>query len=179
VEETCTFQNSDYTAGGGFSLVIPQPKWQESAVAAYLASGATTPAPSKFNSSNRAFPDVTGIGENVLLIGPNGFVGGTSCSCPLWGGLVSLLNDWRFQNGLKPMGHIAPLIYAIYSTNPDCFNDITTGCNDCTESGCCEGLGYCATNGWDPVAGVGSPNFGRILDYVKAMTADKYPHLKL
>jgi tripeptidyl-peptidase-1 len=168
-EETCTFQNSDYTAGGGFSLIIPQPRWQQAAVATYLASGATVPAAGKFNSSMRAFPDVTGIGENVLLIGPNGFVGGTSASCPLWAGLVSLLNDYRFNNGLKPMGHIAPLIYTIQAAHPDYFNDITTGCNQCTESGCCQGLGYCATTGWDPVTGFGTPNFPALSKLVTSL----------
>jgi len=47
------------------------------------------------------------------------------------------------------------------------FNDITKGDNICTESGCTASCtGYYATKGWDPVTGVGSPNYPNLLNAI-------------
>ena len=75
-------------SGGGFSVYAPQPAWQSTAVAAYIASGATLPPPGAYNASGRAYPDVSGIAHNVLIY-DTGFVmavDGTSCSTPIVAG---------------------------------------------------------------------------------------------
>jgi len=81
----------------------------------------------------------------------------------------SLLNVAQIEVTGKPFGFLNPFIYQMYAANPMTFNDITIGDNKCTEQGCspsCEG--YECTVGWDPVTGLGTPNFPNMLAYVKA-----------
>jgi tripeptidyl-peptidase-1 len=65
-------------------------------------------------------------------------IDGTSASAPLWNGIITLLNDWRFNHGLPSVGFINPLIYAKAAT-PALFQDIVTGNNGCSEQVCCPG----------------------------------------
>jgi hypothetical protein len=71
----------------------------------------------------------------------NCHVDGTSASAPLWNGIITLLNDWRFNRGLPSVGFINPLIYAKAATpaTPALFQDIVTGNNGCSEFVCCPG----------------------------------------
>ncbi|KAF8835708.1 hypothetical protein BDN67DRAFT_403352, partial [Paxillus ammoniavirescens] len=55
-----------------------------------------------------------------------------------------------------PIGFINPLIYSANFT--DGFHDITNGTNQG-----CGTLGFNATKGWDPVTGLGTPNFPALL----------------
>lgn len=56
-----------YTTGGGFSGVFPRPGYQDAAVEAYLTEHKSTLPPAHmFNASNRAFPDVSILGYNLL-----------------------------------------------------------------------------------------------------------------
>jgi hypothetical protein len=68
-------------------------------------------------------------------------VDGTSASAPLWNGIITLLNDWRFNHDLPSVGFINPLIYAKAATpaTPALFQDIVTGNNGCNEQVCCPG----------------------------------------
>lgn len=72
--------------------------------------------------------------------------------------MVSLLNARRKAAGLATLGFLNPLLYA----NEDAFNDITVGDNKCASRGaaCCGG--YDATVGWDPVTGLGTPDFRKL-----------------
>jgi hypothetical protein len=67
---------------------------QTAAVASYLASGATLPPAGDFNASNRAYPDVAGLAHNVIIYiqGSPEAVDGTSCSTPIFSGIISLAN---------------------------------------------------------------------------------------
>jgi len=47
-----------------------------------------------------------------------------------------------------------PALYQIQAQTPGAFIDITTGHN---ANGCC--TGFTATKGWDPITGLGAPNF--------------------
>ena len=78
-------------------------------------------------------------------------VSGTSCSTPVFAGMVTLVNAMRLQQGRSPLGWINP---AIYSSGGQFANDITTGDNKCTHSSsiCCS-QGFSAAAGWDPVTG--------------------------
>jgi len=174
-EVAAVLGNSGFTTGGGFSMYNLQPSWQVAAVSKYLASNATMPNKTVFNASLRAFPDISALGNNILNIvgGQVQLVGGTSASCPIIGGMVSQLNNWRLNNNLPAIGHFAPLIYQIYAANPKAFRDITVGSTACTEEACCPGLGFTCTVGWDPATGVGTPNFGVIMNYVQNMQMPK------
>lgn len=77
--------------------------------------------------------------------------GGTSFAAPMWAGLLALANQQNMTNTGKTIGFINPLMYALYGTSAygTDFHDITSGCQ--------EDGGYCATTGYDPVTGLGSP----------------------
>merc|ERR1712232_230055 len=132
------------TSGGGFSSIVPTPDWQTSA-----------------NSrKGRGVPDVSLNGHAYAIVvgGRWMSVDGTSASAPSFAGMVSTLNARRMAAGLTTLGFLNPLLYA----NPDVFNDITIGDNRCASRGwlCCGG--YEATEGWDPVTGLGTPDFRKL-----------------
>lgn len=141
-------------SSGGFSNVFAQPSYQSAAVARFLSTLGSTNS-GKFNRAGRGFPDVAAIGQ-VLEIVVNGRVGGvegTSCSSPVFASMVSLINDALIGAGKSPLGFLNPFLYA----NPGAFNDITSGSNP----GCNTG-GFPAVAGWDPVTGLGTPDFARL-----------------
>jgi tripeptidyl-peptidase-1 len=70
------------------------------------------------------------------------------------GSLFTLINQERALVGKGPVGFVNPVLYA----NPGVFNDITSGC-----TGGCGTTGFCASPGWDPVTGLGTPNFPQLL----------------
>ena len=125
----------------------------------FLTKYAPDYGPNVYNQSgnSRGYPDVSGIGLNVATVfnGRTLGVGGTSASAPIVAGIVTLLNEARIAAGKGPIGFLNPTFYA----NPDAFNDITIGNNP----GCGTG-GFNATPGWDPVTGLGTPNFGKLRD---------------
>ncbi len=94
--------------------------------------------------------------------------GGTSAASPVVAGILALLNDARFRVGKGPLGFINPWLYAIGWT---ALNDITggssVGCNGINgQTGAAIPGGgvipyatWNATIGWDPVTGLGTPNF--------------------
>jgi tripeptidyl-peptidase I len=136
---------------GGFSNYFPQQSWQADAVNAYLTKlGSTNKG--LYNASGRAYPDVSAQGERLEIVvdGETGLVGGTSCSSPIFSSVIALLNNELLDAGKSPLGFLNPWIYA----NPQAFNDITTGNNPG-----CGTQGFPATTGWDPVTGMGSPNY--------------------
>lgn len=145
--------STHYPSGGGFSTYNwqPRPSFQKSAVDKYLET-ASLPSKSNYNSSNRGYPDVSLASEDYALtqysISIN--VDGTSCSAPVFGSLVALLNDARLSKGLPSLGWLNPLLYA----HPEAFTDITKGSNPACGTG-----GFPAAPGWDPVTGLGTMKF--------------------
>ncbi|KZV66821.1 family S53 protease [Peniophora sp. CONT] len=145
-------------SAGGFSNYFGQAQapWQANAVETYLKKLGSTNA-GKFNASGRAYPDVSAMGENVQIIvnGQTQGVGGTSCSSPIFSSVLALINDQLLRAGKPVLGFANPFFYA----NPGAFNDITTGNNPG-----CGTDGFEATEGWDPVTGLGSPNYAALLE---------------
>ncbi|KAF9495245.1 hypothetical protein BDN71DRAFT_1506993 [Pleurotus eryngii] len=118
---------------------------------------------------------------------------GTSASTPVIGALITLINDARLAAGKKTVGFINPTVSphfhrtfydsvvrmrafaraSMWDTGPnepeeseiyspdfsDAFNDIVAGNN----SGC-GSSGFNATSGWDPVTGLGTPRFEKLLE---------------
>eukprot|EP01065_Artemidia_motanka_P023375 TRINITY_DN2793_c0_g1_i1.p1 TRINITY_DN2793_c0_g1~~TRINITY_DN2793_c0_g1_i1.p1 ORF type:complete len:401 (+),score=116.11 TRINITY_DN2793_c0_g1_i1:382-1584(+) len=159
---------------GGFSGVWPQPSYQASVVSEYLK----TPSLPKslFNSSGRAYPDVSACGRNVEIISGGGAVGGTgtSISAPQIAGMLSAVNELRAAAGRPALGFVNPLLYKAYADVPGAFIDIVGGENnrgnqDCGESTPCNGkVGFAAVKGFDAITGLGHPNFGLLRDYLVA-----------
>jgi len=149
----------DSISSGGFSNQFNSLSYQTSAVKQYLSTASNIPSNTYYNLTGRAFPDVSSFSENVIIIVDGGetFVGGTSCASPIFSGIVSLLNDARQQVGKPTLGFLNPFIYK----NAKAFTDITEGIN---EASCCNsGEGFSCSVGWDPVTGVGVPNFPKLL----------------
>lgn len=161
-------------SAGGFSNYWARPSWQSSAVSEYLTNLGSK-FQSYYNASGRGFPDVAAQGLNFVIYnqGSEGGVEGTSCSAPTFSGIIGLLNDARLRAGLSPLGFLNPWLYSNASS---ALNDITqgssAGCNGYSSfnqtrlSGgkVIAGAGWAAAQGWDPVTGLGTPNFPKLLN---------------
>ncbi|KAI0443895.1 subtilisin-like protein [Xylaria telfairii] len=166
LNETATFFSS-----GGFSDYWSRPLWQEQAVKGYLQKLGDKNKP-YYNTKGRGFPDVSaqGFGYRVYDKGALHGYQGTSCSAPAFAGMVGLLNDARLRAHKPTLGFLNPLLYS----NPQALNDITlggsTGCDGTARfHGAPNGspvipyASWNATAGWDPVSGLGTPNFPNLL----------------
>ncbi|KAF9480338.1 family S53 protease-like protein [Pholiota conissans] len=147
-------------SSGGFSNVFARPSYQSSSVSTYLTALGSTNS-GKFNTSGRAFPDVSAQGQNVQIVleGSKESVAGTSCSSPIFASVIALLNDRLAAAGKSPLGFLNPFLYS--AAGAAALNDITTGDNPG-----CNTNGFPAKTGWDPVTGLGTPNFAKLLTAV-------------
>lgn len=118
-------------SGGGISTLYPEPAYQR----AYGIPRA---------NGHRGNPDVAAVAGSQVAIRELGrWVGetGTSVAAPVWTGIAALVNK-QITNDL---------LYSLAKSQPDSFNDITTGTN-----GKC-GFYCTARPGYDYVTGLGSP----------------------
>uniref|UniRef100_A0A8C5J472 Tripeptidyl-peptidase 1 n=1 Tax=Junco hyemalis TaxID=40217 RepID=A0A8C5J472_JUNHY len=158
-----TEEVTDYISGGGFSNVFPMPEYQAAAVGRFLRSASKLPPSSYYNSSGRAYPDLAALSDNYWVVTnriPLPWVSGTSASTPVVAGMVALINDWRLQRGLPPLGFLNPALYQLQKQG---LGDVIQGCHLSCLDGTVQGQGFCATPAWDPVTGWGTPNFPRLL----------------
>ncbi|CAA7262947.1 unnamed protein product [Cyclocybe aegerita] len=153
-------------SGGGFSNIFPLPSFQADAVTTYLKLHPPPYTNGEFNNSGnaRAFPDISANGANYVIAvdGQLERVFGTSASSPVVGSIITFVNDARLAAGKRPLGFLNPLIYS-----PLCqqvLNDITKGGNQG-----CGTPGFNATEGWDPVTGVGTPNLSKLMKLALAL----------
>lgn len=149
-----------FFSGGGFSNYFPRPAYQTKVVKEYLAKLPKGVYKGLYNPNGRAFPDVAALGRRYRIFyqGKPISIGGTSASAPTFAAVVALLNDARLSKGKAPLGFLNPLLY---SKGISGFNDITAGNNPG-----CGTPGFNATAGWDPVTGLGTPNFGKLLELI-------------
>jgi len=145
-------------SGGGFSNVFPLPSYQSSVVKAYFTNHKPTYTAAQYNNSQtvRGYPDVAANGGNyaVAVDSSVSLIYGTSASSPTFGSIITLINEQRANSGKGPVGFINPTLYA----NPTIMNDITSGGNQG-----CGTAGFTAVSGWDPVTGLGTPNYSKML----------------
>ncbi|KAK4574699.1 hypothetical protein LTR86_001540 [Recurvomyces mirabilis] len=80
---------------------------------------------------------------------------GTSLSSPIFGSVLTLINEELTRAGKPPVGFVNPALYA----HPYVLNDITNGSN-----ANCDGPGFQTSVGWDPVTGLGTPNYPKMLE---------------
>ncbi|KIK61925.1 hypothetical protein GYMLUDRAFT_243087 [Collybiopsis luxurians FD-317 M1] len=142
---------ASFPSGGGFSNLFARPSYQADAVSAFLIANGNNSA-GLFNTTGRAYPDVAAQSQGFEIVfgGKVGAVDGTSCSSVTFAGVIALLNDFKLAKDGTTLGLLNPLLYA----NPNALNDITIGRN----AGC-GASGFSAGVGWDPVTGVGTPDF--------------------
>ena len=102
----------------------------------------------------------------IIAKGQTEVVGGTSCSAPITAGVIALLNNYRISQGKSPLGWLNPMLYA----NPSAFNIIRTGNNkSCSALCCCPGFNVPTSGVWNPVTGLGSINYAKLLAVVKTL----------
>lgn len=164
------------SSSGGFSNYFSRPSYQKSAVDTYFAShdpgypyyifnGQDFSLPSSnigangglYNRVGRGIPDVSANGAKFQCyiegrLQPNY---GTSLAAPIWASVVTLINEKRAEHGKGPVGFINPVLYE----HPEVLNDITSGHNPG-----CGTYGFSAVEGWDPVTGLGTPNYPKLLE---------------
>jgi hypothetical protein len=138
--------------GGGWSTFFGQPSWQT--------------GPGVVNNGERGAPDVawdadpqTGALVYAFDNATSSFeyyiVGGTSFGVASWAGSMALID----QKAEESLGFINPIIYSILDNSSEyskAFHDITVGNNNPDS----------ATEGWDPLTGVGSPNLAELANYL-------------
>ncbi|KAI9925294.1 hypothetical protein ASPWEDRAFT_121564 [Aspergillus wentii DTO 134E9] len=159
-----------FKSGGGFSNIYETADYQKKAVSDYFA---TTNVPYKsyssvdnssfaqgggiYNRNGRGYPDVSAIADNILIFnkGLSTVIGGTSAAAPVFASLLTRINEERIAANKSTVGFVNPVLYA----NPDVFTDVTSGNN----AGCGTD-GFPSSKGWDPVTGLGTPNYPKLLD---------------
>ncbi|WPG97551.1 Hypothetical protein R9X50_00032800 [Acrodontium crateriforme] len=145
-----------FGSGAGFSNYFKQPSYQHWAVQGYLNKIGNTYA-GLYNPNGRAYPDVAAQGNHDVIV-YNGLVrtvGGTSASAPTFSAVIALVNDALISHGRPPLGFLNPWIYGgAYKALTDITSGSSIGCN---------GTGFAAAEGWDPVTGFGTPKFGELV----------------
>lgn len=145
-------------SGGGFSNVFQMPSYQQSAVSSYFANHKPAYTAAQYNNSQttRGYPDISANGANYVVAVDGNFsmVYGTSASAPTAGSIFTLVNQKRLANGKSSLGFLNPTLYS----NPSLFTDITSGGNQG-----CGTAGFTAVSGWDPVTGLGTPDYNKLV----------------
>ncbi|KAL7623689.1 hypothetical protein AAE478_005241 [Parahypoxylon ruwenzoriense] len=166
-----------FGSGGGFSNIYEAPEWQKDIVTKYLEAanlafegyegggGNYTNARKgigRFNKLGRAYPDVSANGDHFVISSGGDLlsVGGTSVSAPLWGSIITLINEERLAAGKGPVGFVHQVLYS----HPEVFKDITKGDNHA-----CKTMGFPAMEGWDPVTGMGAPDYPKLLELFSSL----------
>lgn len=160
-----------FTSSGGFSNIYPVPDYQKSAVDSYFANynppypyyellggfNASAAGNGIYNRIGHGIPDVAANGVDIAVFNEGEFAlfGGTSASSPIFASVVTRINNERLNLNKSAIGFINPTLYA----HPEVLNDITNGTNPG-----CGTQGFKAVPGWDPVTGLGTPNYPRMLE---------------
>ncbi|KAI0828483.1 subtilisin-like protein [Trametes gibbosa] len=149
-------------SSGGFSNYYARPAYQEDAVNAFLAQLGDKNADATFNRTGRAFPDISAKADAYIIYAA-GITGitGTSASSPVTASIIALLNDRLAVAGRPPLGFLNPWLY---SEAGSAFKDIVSGNSSIRcDSDDPTPRGFDAAPGWDPVTGLGTPNFPKLL----------------
>ncbi|KAF8268122.1 subtilisin-like protein [Lactarius quietus] len=143
-------------SGGGFSTVFARPPYQATVVPNYLRNLGDQ-YEGLFSAGGRGIPDISAQALRYVSItnGQTVYRDGTNCATPTVAGIISLLNDYQLSVDQPPLGFLNPWLYG---GGLDGLNDIASG----TNPGCNTG-GFSAAVGWDPVTGLGTLNFEKLV----------------
>ncbi|KAJ6495229.1 subtilisin-like protein [Mycena sanguinolenta] len=144
-------------SSGGFSNYFPAPLWQLADVDSYVQSIGREYT-SLYNRNGRGIPDVAmqALNVNFAWEGSYWILNGTSCATPIFAAMIALINDRLIAARRPVLGFLNPLLYS--PLGRAAFSDVTSGSNPG-----CGTNGFSASRGWDPVTGLGTPNFERLL----------------
>lgn len=138
--------------GGGTSVYFNRPDWQ-----------ANVPMPGEPDGhAGRGIPDVVATASTtfarIVIHGKVVPIGGTTVSAAVWAGLISLLNQGAGHN----IGYLNPKLYREIGP-AGLLRPITEGDNTADHV-----EGFKAQSGWSPVAGWGSPNGEKLLEWFQS-----------
>ncbi|KAH8976516.1 subtilisin-like protein [Lactarius hatsudake] len=148
-------------SGGGFSNYFERPSYQNVVVPAFLQNLGSQ-YDGMYNPGGRGIPDISAQALNFMIIlhtSPS-HVSGTSCATPTVAGIIAMLNDYLISEGKDPLGFLNPWLYSTEGMSG--LNDITSGSNPG-----CDTDGFTAIPGWDPVTGLGTPDFSELLHVLR------------
>ncbi|KAI9449375.1 subtilisin-like protein [Lactarius psammicola] len=173
-----TFEGPEVAAGlsgGGFSNHFPRPDYQDEAVPTFLRDLGSKHN-GFYNAAGRGIPDISAQALKLSIVLNNQplLSFGTSGAAPvrfpsspalrhsspnteptanvqIVAGIIALLNDYRLSVGKRPLGFLNPWLYSYGRAG---INDIISGSNPG-----CGTDGFSAIIGWDPVTGLGTPDF--------------------
>lgn len=174
-------------SSGGFSREIPVPAYQASVRRGWYSRGDSEPAVVPYG---RGFPDVALMASGPSVqrrldepLSMQGFqavvggkwvdyAGGTSVAAPIWAGIIARINQARRAKGLRRVGFVNPLLYAIRKESPSPFREISQGQTDVEmtvvnahgKAVSHRLSGYSACPGWDPATGLGVPSVASMID---------------
>ena len=157
----------NFSSAGGFSNYFSRPTYQDGHVETFFHQAHLTyPYYSEldvdvntttgiYNRIGRAYPDVSANGAHFpsYLDATLYHFYGSSLASPLFASVLTLLNQERAAVGKGPIGFVNPVLYR----NDYVLNDVTEGNN----LGCGT-QGFSAVKGWDPVTGLGTPNYPKM-----------------
>jgi tripeptidyl-peptidase I len=118
------------------------------------------------------FPDVAAQGSFSYIIdkGYGAEAVGTSASAPTFASTISLINNARLSAGKSPLGFLNPWLYSEgYEGLADIVDGGSQGCYKYYGTPPIPAIPYAswsATRGWDPVTGLGTPDFKKLLQMV-------------
>ncbi|KAH8816601.1 putative alkaline serine protease AorO [Xylogone sp. PMI_703] len=161
-----------FTPGGGFSNVYLAPDYQKDTIESYFKNhdphvpfyttkdGVIPETGGSFNRAGRGYPDIAAASENGVTVLQGKVVSdnlGTSMSAPIVAGILSRINEERLKSGKSFIGFVNPVFYA----HPEMFNDVTFRA---LVGGACINESFTAVKGWDPITGLGTPNYPAMLE---------------
>lgn len=156
-----------FMSSGGFSTYFDRPAWQDAPVENFLDNHNKVPT-TWFNSSGRAFPDVSALGAGFQIVynGKLVSIGGTSAATPTFAGILSLINEQRLTAGKSTLGWVTPNLWGAYAKQQGAYTDVLQQVAPNHHGNC---PGFDITPGWDPYTGIGTPNFGPLAEYLVAL----------
>jgi tripeptidyl-peptidase-1 len=112
---------------------------------------------SRYSASGRDFPNVSANTDGFVVAVDGTFQAayGTSAATPVFGSIVTLINDARLHTGKKTIEFMNPTLYE----NPSVMTDVVKG----VRAGCSLSQLFRHQN-WDPATGLGTPVYKKILD---------------
>ena len=142
----------EFATGGGVSEKVVRPDWQKDVEVPPRGDG----------SAGRGLPDVVAtadpaLGYAIVVHGKTMPVGGTGAVVSLWGGLIALLNQANGRN----LGYVTPRFYREFGP-AGLLRPVTEG-----DNGVSGVAGFKAGPGWTPVAGWGSPDGAKLINWLR------------
>jgi len=138
-----------------------------------------------YNPEGRGFPDVSAQGYNYHVFSRNRdlLIGGTSASAPTFASIISLLNNARLVQDLPPLGFLNPWLYSPVAKAGALTDIVHGGSTGCTGHDIYTNLtsafvpyaSWNATKGWDPVTGLGTPLFDKMMKL--SAPGSELPHI--